>query len=78
MRSIDVIIRELCDAITAGKSAQMSREGKETIEEDGDSPRRRSSRSQFRANDEAASEPQAEEDSPAEPPAPAPADASTT
>jgi len=78
MRSIEVVIRELCDAINTGKAARMSQEGKEGEEDPSSAPRRRSSRSQFRADDEAASEPQGEEPAAADPEAAAPADASTT
>ena len=79
MRSIDVVIRELCAAITAGKTARMTHEGKDDGEDDASSPRRRSSRSQFRAEEEASAESPAETDSSAEPPpATTPADASTT
>ena len=70
MRSIDVVIRELCAAATEGKqqaalAAAASREG--DADGEGGAPRRRSSRSQFRADDSAA---------PAA--ADVPADASTT
>ena len=80
MRSIEVVVRELCDAINKGKAARMSQEGKDDADEQSSAPRRRSSRSQFRANDEnATDEPQGDEAAPAaDPPTTAPADASTT
>ena len=54
MRSIDVVVRELCAAATEGKqqaalAAAASRDG--DSENDAAAPRRRSSRSQFRADD---------------------------
>jgi small subunit ribosomal protein S2 len=52
MRSIEVVIRELCEAVTQGKAGQAAARkgaGEEEGEESGASPRRRSSRSQFRA-----------------------------
>ena len=49
MRSIDVVIRELCGAIKDGKSQRATEDGKP--EETAESPRRRSSRSQFRADE---------------------------
>jgi small subunit ribosomal protein S2 len=57
MRSIDVMVRELCAAIAEGKAkraqeAQERAEGGNNDEEDGENQgRRRSSRSQFRAED---------------------------
>jgi small subunit ribosomal protein S2 len=63
MRSIDVIVRELCAAVSAGKSARMAQQGKEENEsDDEDSTRRRSSRSSFRAD---GAEAPATEDEPA-------------
>ncbi len=58
MRSIDVIVRELCEAVRQGKVSRSSeKEEAQTQATEDDSPRRRSSRSMFRA---------------AEPPTPAP------
>ncbi|MEC9372950.1 MAG: 30S ribosomal protein S2 [Planctomycetota bacterium] len=55
MRSIDVVIRELCNAVSEGRQVRVERgESSEGDEEGGDrqqSPRRRSSRSQYRAED---------------------------
>jgi small subunit ribosomal protein S2 len=56
MRSIDVIVREIAEAIKEGKTARVA-----SAEGDDEAPaatstRRRSSRSQFRADDSAASE----------------------
>jgi small subunit ribosomal protein S2 len=52
MRSIDVVIRELCAAITEGKSKRSQNSGKEGEEASGgQQPQRRSSRSQFRAEE---------------------------
>jgi small subunit ribosomal protein S2 len=57
MRSIEVVIRELCDAVTKGKAGQAAAEkGATTDDDQGGSPRRRSSRSQFRADDSSANE----------------------
>ena len=55
MRSIDVVIRELCAAITVGKTQRAQTGGKEGDEASagGQPAQRRSSRSQFRASDEA-------------------------
>jgi small subunit ribosomal protein S2 len=61
MRSIDVVIRELCGAIKDGKSQRATEDGKP--EESAESPRRRSSRSQFRADEPAPAE---TEEAPAE------------
>ena len=53
MRSIDVVMRELCEAVRQGKMAQPSAEDRGQTPENGDeSPRRRSSRAMFRAADE--------------------------
>lgn len=53
MRSIDVVIRELCGAIKEGKSQRVADDGKPA--EAGDAaPRRRSNRSQFRSDEPAA------------------------
>lgn len=55
MRSIEVIVRELCEAVTQGKQGRTAAaEGDETAgEEQRGSTKRRSSRSQFRADDAA-------------------------
>jgi small subunit ribosomal protein S2 len=62
MRSIDVIVRELCKAITEGKNQRTTETGKRDDAAPGDdkgAPRRRSSRSQFRS-DEPAPAPEAQ------------------
>jgi hypothetical protein len=74
MRSIDVVVRELCTAATEGRQkatleAAAQREGDTGGDEQ--SPRRRSSRSQFRADGAADAAPAAEESA-------APADASVS
>ena len=74
MRSIDVVVRELCTAATEGRQkatleAAAQREGDTGGDEQ--SPRRRSSRSQFRAEGAADAAPAAEESA-------APADASVS
>ncbi|MBT8485772.1 MAG: 30S ribosomal protein S2 [Phycisphaerales bacterium] len=52
MRSIEVVIRELCDAVTRGKAGQAAADrAAGTDESQPTSQRRRSSRSQFRADD---------------------------
>ncbi len=57
MRSIDVVIRELCAAITEGKTKRAQTSGKEGDEGgSAPAPQRRSSRSQFRASDDAATD----------------------
>lgn len=80
MRSIDVIVRELCKAIADGKQSRVEttkgREDKPAA--DSDAPRR-SSRAQFRANDSAPSAPSTPASAeptpaPAAPAAPAPAE----
>jgi small subunit ribosomal protein S2 len=67
MRSIDVVIRELCASIAEGKAARANNDGGRDREE-GEAPsgnqRRRSNRSQFRAE-----EPSSEETDVAEAPA---------
>ncbi|MBC03107.1 MAG: 30S ribosomal protein S2 [Phycisphaerae bacterium] len=80
MRSIDVVVRELCNAAGEGRekaalAAAAEREG----DSDGDNPapRRRSSRSQFRASDPATEAPAAEAPAEAETPAPADTGVST-
>ncbi|UCD76177.1 MAG: 30S ribosomal protein S2 [Phycisphaerales bacterium] len=53
MRSIEVIIREICEAITRGKSGRVAAaEGEEAEAPVQPQPRRRSSRSQYRAREE--------------------------
>jgi small subunit ribosomal protein S2 len=56
MRSIDVIIRELCKAISDGKTSRVeTSEGRTSEKGDEDTrPQRRSSRAQFRADDSSA------------------------
>ena len=56
MRSIDVVVRELCAAISEGKTQRVTTTGDKGGEESGDAgsaqaQRRRSNRSQFRADD---------------------------
>jgi hypothetical protein len=55
MRSIDVIIRELCKAVTEGKQKRYISKGGEADagEAEGDAPQRRSSRARYRADDAA-------------------------
>ncbi len=71
MRSIDVVVRELCKAIAAGKTARREQaEGRDTEESEGQSPagrRRSTSRTQYRG------EAQAQSDAPAPQPETAPA-----
>ena len=61
MRSIEVVVRELCDAVTRGKTGRgaQEKEGEEPAAEA--PPRRRSSRAQFRAKDEPAAPDSGEE-----------------
>jgi small subunit ribosomal protein S2 len=68
MRTIDIIIREMCDAVTKGKEGRATSAGESPVGDaprdggrdgrdggrDGGAPRRRSSRSQFRAGEAAA------------------------
>ena len=76
MRTIDIIIREMCDAVTKGKEGRATSAGESPVDDgprdggreggreggrDGGAPRRRSSRSQFRAGGEAAAAPAAGE-----------------
>lgn len=62
MRSIDVVIRELCAAITEGKTMRAQQTGKESDEGSASAqPQRRSSRAQFRAEEAAPAEPAAAE-----------------
>lgn len=64
MRSIDVIIRELCNAVVDGKQQRVTQTGeREGDAAEGDTPRRRSSRARFRADGADAPA----EDAPAEP-----------
>ncbi|MBK7405068.1 MAG: 30S ribosomal protein S2 [Phycisphaerales bacterium] len=51
MRSIDVILRELCLAIAEGKQQRQAAASGEDAGDQGDEPRRRSRRAQFRAED---------------------------
>ncbi|MCP3905470.1 MAG: 30S ribosomal protein S2 [Planctomycetes bacterium] len=52
MRSIEVVIREICEAVTQGKAGRSASEkGAETDDSSSAQQRRRSSRSQFRADD---------------------------
>ena len=78
MRSIDIVIRELCAAVSAGKNARLAQQGKEEGDsEESATPRRRSSRASFSAEEPSA--PAGEEETPnTEAPAAeaAPADAS--
>ena len=69
MRSIEVIVRELVDAVRTGKTGRAGTEKTDAPEADEATPRRRSSRSQFRAREEAPSSPPAP---PKAPPSPAP------
>jgi small subunit ribosomal protein S2 len=75
MRSIEVIIRELCDAVTAGKAGRSA--GEKAEDDDAGATaqtRRRSSRSQYRADSSAsATDAAPEEPAPAPASAPAPA-----
>jgi small subunit ribosomal protein S2 len=87
MRSIEVVIRELCEAVTAGKAGRTAEgEAEKAPEEDaGQTARRRSSRAMYRAGQQAPETPAVEvptaavpaPDAPpareAAPPAPAPA-----
>ncbi len=54
MRSIDVVMRELCEAVTEGKSQRMPEAGEPQAPADTGSARRRSTRAMFRADHEAA------------------------
>lgn len=64
MRSIEVIIRELADAIAQGKTGRNAKSEGADQEGDQQGQRRRSSRSQFRAKDEAGGEAEATETAP--------------
>lgn len=56
MRSIDVVIRELADAVVRGKTARRQQaEGADEQGGEGQKPKRRSSRAAFRADDTSAS-----------------------
>jgi small subunit ribosomal protein S2 len=70
MRSIDVIIREICSAVTDGLQGRSEKaEGAAPDEASQDSKRRRSTRAQFRADDAAAAAAAAADaDAPAEKP----------
>jgi small subunit ribosomal protein S2 len=75
MRSIDVVIRELCEAVTAGKAGRTAEgEGEPPVEEATQATKRRSTRAMFRADQPAPEPPdaEAETESEAAPPAPAP------
>lgn len=76
MRSIDVVIRELCKAVSDGKQARQADTGGESADEQASAEpaRRRSSRSQFRADDAGAPTTDAEAEAPAGAPAAAPAE----
>ena len=67
MRSIDVIIRELCKAISDGKTSRVeANEGRASDKGNDDArPQRRSSRAQFRADDSNAGDSEASSESPA-------------
>ncbi len=79
MRSIDVIIRELCKAISDGKQGRQDASGEEQTDEQqaaGDSGPRRSRRAQYRADDSGVTEPGSDDaESKAEDEAPAAAKA---
>lgn len=68
MRSIDVIVRELCQSVAQGKSAQsVANEGADS-EDDGDAnQRRRSGRSQYRADTAGGARSEADEPVPGTP-----------
>ena len=53
MRSIDIFVREICGAVTDGRAMRPQKEDQEGGAQDGggQAPRRRSSRSQFRADE---------------------------
>ncbi|MBL4591645.1 MAG: 30S ribosomal protein S2 [Phycisphaerales bacterium] len=72
MRSIDVIVRELCKAVTDGKQARPAVKSKD--DSDANTPRR-SSRAQFRADDAAPTQPVVVDQAPATTPATTPAPA---
>lgn len=75
MRSIDVVVRELCDAVRQGKTERLEKaEGADeggAAQSNGAQPRRRSSRSQFRGETPAAAAPESGSDASAAAPAPA-------
>ena len=57
MRSIDVVVRELCAAVVDGRTLRPQKDSEEGAPEGGDAaPRRRSSRAKFRADDGNATE----------------------
>ena len=73
MRSIDVIVRELCKAVTDGKEQRLTADTARK-DDDADSPaqeRRRSRRAQYRASDAGAREEDPPVEASAEPVAPA-------
>ncbi len=76
MRSIDVVIRELCKAVSDGKQARQVDSSGESDDDQssGEPTRRRSSRSQFRANDSNAAAPDVDAVAPAVAPEAAPAE----
>ncbi len=80
MRAIDLVIKQLLEAVKEGKSARAQKsEGKDQVSPTAPTPRRRSSRAKFRADEEsdeagdesAEAAPQPEATEPAAPPAPA-------
>jgi small subunit ribosomal protein S2 len=78
MRSIDVVIRELCEAVTAGKAGRTAEgEAEQPVEEAAQATKRRSSRAMFRADQPTPEPPEsdaaAEAASEAKPAEPAPA-----
>ncbi|MHC5014218.1 MAG: 30S ribosomal protein S2 [Planctomycetota bacterium] len=81
MRSIDVVIRELCEAVTAGKAGRTAEgETEKPAEETTQAGRRRSTRAMYRAEQPAVEPPKADaaaepaaEPAPAGEPAPVPA-----
>ncbi len=84
MRAIEVVISSLCAAVQEGKTSRVAlNEGKDNADA-GEAPRKRSSRSQFRADEPAPSEAASDDaaapepPAPAEPPAPKPAAAAPT
>lgn len=75
MRSIDVVIRELCKAVSDGKQARQAVSGAEGEEQAAAEPaRRRSTRSQFRADDSGVPSPDAGAEATANAPEAAPAE----
>ncbi len=75
MRSIDVVVRELCKAVSDGKQARQAVSGGEGEEQSStEVTRRRSSRSQFRADDSVATPAEGGVETPASAPEAAPAE----